>query len=240
MKYVIIHYNTPELTTALLGSLLKNGISSNIIIFENSNKRLLNAGELFNYELLDNSKGQLIDFNLKIKLLNNLNKISLERIKLEQNASNFGTIKHSMTVQWLIENLNEDFILLDSDILIKKDFRKIIDNTKLFVGMATQYRVLPFLLYLNAPLLNLNNIKFFDGINIFPYKGTADMDTGGSFYKECKKSNKEFTELDLSDFFVHYGSGSWRKNEHPKKWFQGNYKNNSPMEFLSKNKTLFM
>ena len=28
MKYVIVHYNTPELTIGLLGSLLKNGITS--------------------------------------------------------------------------------------------------------------------------------------------------------------------------------------------------------------------
>ena len=43
MKYVIIHYNTPKLTLALLASLNKLGINKDIVIFENSNKLLLNA-----------------------------------------------------------------------------------------------------------------------------------------------------------------------------------------------------
>lgn len=240
MKYVIVHYNTPELTIALLGSLLKNGITDNIVVFENSNKRPLNATDMFDYELIDNSKGQILDFNSIINELNKTNNLSQEKIKIELGASNYGSIKHSMTIQWLIENLNTDFVLLDSDILIKRDFRNLIDNTKLFVGMTTVYRVLPFLLYLNAPLLNANGIKFCDRKNIFPYKNEADGDTGGSFYKECKNSKLDFTELNLNDYFVHYGSGSWRLPTHPKNWFQGNFINISPMKFLELNQSLFM
>ena len=50
MKIVIIHYNTPKLTIALLASLYKNNITENIIVFENSDKEPLNALSLFDYE----------------------------------------------------------------------------------------------------------------------------------------------------------------------------------------------
>ena len=52
MKIVIVHYNTPKLTIALLASLIKNGIKNDIIIFENSDSKPLNASDMFDYQLL--------------------------------------------------------------------------------------------------------------------------------------------------------------------------------------------
>lgn len=238
MKFVIVHYNTPKLTIALLASLYKNDITKNIVVFENSDKELLDALSMFDYELINNTKGQIIDFNKEIEKLNKLNNMTAERISAEMNGVRYGSVKHALTVQWLIENLNEDFVLLDSDILIKKDFRHLIDNTKLFVGQCTQYRVLPFLLYINAPMLNENKIKFFDGVNIHPFKLGYANDTGGSFFKECK--NGKFINLNLDDYFVHYGSGSWRSYKNDKRWYQGNFNSISSMEFLRLNQNLFM
>lgn len=241
MKFVIVHYNTPELTVALLASLLKNDIYKDIIVFENSDKRPLNALDMFDYELIDNQKSQIIDFNKEIEKLNQQNKMTPLMIRDEMNGVKYGSVKHALTVQWLIENLNEDFVLLDSDILIKADFRPLIDNTKLFVGDATEYRVLPFLLYLNAPLLQKNNIRFFDGENIHPFKKWFPNDTGGSFFRECKNSGLPFSIIKLDNYYIHYGSGSWRDFfTRDKSWYQGNYANITPMEFLSFNKHLFM
>lgn len=241
MKFVIIHYNTAELTVALLASLLKNNIDKDIVIFENSDKKPLNALDMFDYELLDNQKGQIIDFNIEIEKLNKKNKMTPLMIKAEMAGVRYGSVKHALTVQWLIENLKEDFVLLDSDILIKKDFRSLIDNTKLFVGDATEYRVLPFLLYLNAPLLQKNNIRFFDGENIHPFKKWFQNDTGGSFFRECKTSALPFTIVKLDDYYVHYGSGSWRENfTRDKSWYQGNFSNITAMRFLEIHKSLFM
>ena len=241
MKFVIVHYNTPKLTIALLASLYKNDITKNIIVFENSDKEPLDALSMFDYELIDNTKGQIIDFNKEIEKLNKLNNMTAERISAEMNGVRYGSVKHALTVQWLIENLNEDFVLLDSDILIKKDFRHLIDNTKLFVGQCTQYRVLPFLLYINAPVLNEKQIRFFDGVNIHPFNGGYANDTGGSFYRECKKINAKFTEINLENYYIHYGSGSWRENfTRDKSWYQGNFANITPMKFLELYKHLFM
>ena len=238
MKIVIIHDNTPKLTIALLASLYKNNITENIIVFENSDKEPLNALSLFDYETIDNTKGKIIDFDKEIDKLNKFNHISSSKINAEMNCVKYGSVKHALTVQWLIEHLNDEFILLDSDILIKKDFRHLIDNTKLFVGQCTKYRVLPFLLYINAPILNEMKIKFFDSVNIHPFKMGYEYDTGGSFYKECK--NKEFININLNDYFVHYGSGSWRKNVKSSDGFQGDYKNYTELQFLCENRNLFM
>lgn len=240
MKIVIVHYNTPRLTIALLASLAKNGIDKDIIVFENSDYKPLDALDMFDYDLLDNTNGQIINFTSEIKQLNAENNMTPARINYEMNGVRYGSVKHALTIQWLIEKMNEDFFLLDSDILIKKDFRHVADNKQMFVGDCTTYRVLPFLLYLNSKLLLSNNIKFFDRRNIHPFCLGPTNDTGGSFFRECQTFGKDFRILNLNDYYVHYGSGSWREFfTRDKSWYQSN-QNIDAMTFLRINKQLFM
>jgi len=240
MKIVIVHYNTPRLTTALLGSLSKNKISENIIVFENSDKLPLNASDMFDYDVLDNTSGQIINFGSEIEKLNIENSMSPERINSEMNGVRYGSVKHSLTVQWLIENLGEDFFLLDSDILIKKDFRNLRDDTKICVGDCTEHRILPFLLYLNPKKLVERGVKFFDRRNIHPFRLGYANDTGGSFYRECRQFPKELRLTNLDEYYVHYGSGSWRAFfTRDKSWYQSN-RDIDDRTFLNINKNLFM
>ena len=241
MKYVIIHYNTPKLTFALLASLKKIGITDNIIIFENSNKKLLNAELYFNgVQTIHNENSEIINFDNEIQNFIKEQKISNDKIKLEQNCANFGSFKHALTVQWLLDNIHEDFFLLDLDILIKKDFRNIIDQTKIFVGETNQYRLLPFLVWFNVSLIKKNNIKFCDKINIHPNIRTYYTDTGGSFLTECKKLKQDYININIFDYIEHYGSGSWRNLKINKNSYQGNNKNDSELLWLNKFKNLFM
>jgi hypothetical protein len=240
MKIVIIHYNTPKLTISLLASLMKQNITNEIVIFENSDKMLLNAEELFDYTLIDNSKNQVINFNNEIKNLILKNKPSEQALNHEKTGVNFGSVKHALTVQWLIDNLNDDFILLDSDVLIKKDIRDIVDTSVGFVSDLNKYRVLPFLIYFNVNFLKQHDIHFFDGINIHPFKFGYNKDTGGSFLEECKNKKITYKKINYNDYIVHYGSGSWRKNVKDKSRYQENYKNFTENDFLCKYKFLFM
>ena len=241
MKYVIIHYNTPKLTLALLASLNKLGINKDIVIFENSNKLLLNANLYFNDIItIHNEKNEIINFNKEIEDFIKNQKIPNDRIKLEQSRANFGSFKHALTVQWLLDNLNEDFFLLDSDILIKKDFRNLIDKNKIFVGQTNQYRLLPFLVWFNTDLIKKCNIKFCDKINIHPNIRTYYTDTGGSFLTECKKSNLDYLNINIFDYIEHYGSGSWRDSKVNKDSYQGIFKNFSEIDWLKKFKHLYM
>lgn len=240
MKIVIVHYNTPKLTMALLASLVKNGIDKNIIVFENSDSLPLNAQNVFDYDLLDNTQGQIIDFNKEIEILNKENAMTQEKINSEMNGVRYGSVKHALTIQWLIDNLNEDFFLLDSDILIKKDFRQIADISKMTVGDFTEHRILPFLLYLNPKKIKENKVIFFDRRNIHPFHGGYANDTGGSFFRECKNVGKDYQLLNLDEYYVHYGSGSWRSFfTRDKSWYQAN-REIDDMTFLYLNKKLFM
>lgn len=241
MKYIIIHYNTPKLTLALLLSLNKVGINDNIIIFENSDKNILSAESYFDgVQTLHNENGNIINFNDEIENFIKDRNISNDKIKLEQNCANFGSFKHALTVQWLLDNLNEDFFLLDSDILIKKDFRNIVDYNKLFSGQINQYRVLPFLVWLNTNLIKKYNIKFCDKINIHPNVRTQYTDTGGSFLNECKNSKIGFFNVNIFDYIVHYGSGSWRNTKINKNSYQGDNKSIEYMAWLKEFKYLFI
>ena len=66
MKYnfVTVNFNTPELVDALIKSIYKNsGVPEkdiNIIVFDNSDKRPFVSDKV---TVLDNTKGQIIDFD---------------------------------------------------------------------------------------------------------------------------------------------------------------------------------
>lgn len=241
MKFIIIHYNTPKLTTALIASLHKIGIYKDIVIFENSDKYPLNADEIFDdIFTYHNETGSIIDFNKEIHKFIEQNKISKAEISKEEHGAKFGSLKHALTVQWLLDNIDDDFFLLDSDILVKKDFRNLIDKGVLFTGETTQHRVLPFLIYFNINEIKNAGIKFCDFVNIHPNRRSLETDTGGSFLKECKNKHVIYRSITLSEYIEHYGSGSWRDPSINPNAFQGQYNRMSEMEFLRINKNLFI
>ena len=62
----IIHYNTPELTMAAIGSLLKNGGGPfRVVVFDNSDERPFPMA--MNVTVLDNTQGQIIDFDKELE-----------------------------------------------------------------------------------------------------------------------------------------------------------------------------
>jgi len=240
MKYVIIHYNTPALTRCLIYSLFKNGIMKDIVVFENSNAMPLHGlTENTNIHTFHNETGDIIDFTYEVKKFIHDCKIPQSKLDLEAKCANFGSFKHALTVEWLIQHLCDDFFLLDSDILIKQDFSYLADNTKVFVGGTTQYRVLPFLLYLNPELLNHYRIHFCDRVRIHPNIRNWNTDTGGSFWTDCQATHAPHTIINLDDFIVHYGSGSWRSTCKSQASYQGDFKTLSSAEWLLMHKHLF-
>ena len=61
----IIHFNTPELTMAAIGSLLKNGGGPfRVVVFDNSDQRPFEGAT--KVTVYDNTKGQIIDFDAEL------------------------------------------------------------------------------------------------------------------------------------------------------------------------------
>lgn len=214
MNFCIVHYNTPQMTTCEIASILKCHKDAKIILFDNSNKYPFNNLELFeNIIYYDNTKGQLINFDEELKKYphRNIN----EQLK---SGCNFGSAKHSMSIQWLINNLDEEFILCDSDILLKKPI-DFIDQTVACVSdtiriTRTLYRIAPFIAYINTPLLKILKIKFFDGNRMHGLTNFGKFvyyDTGTSFYEDIirHKKIKLHKKINYNDYIIHFGSGSW-------------------------------
>lgn len=233
-KVCIVHYNTPELLRACLLSFMKQGTEWHFVIFDNSNQRpvtmeMLNEWELTQtdstFGIIDNTQGQIIDFDAELA------KWPSKRTDAERRTANFGSAKHMMSVDWLIWNTKEPFVLCDSDILLKRPVDDLFDDSVTAIGFIDQgwnnphgiKRLWPMLCWINAPECRRLGIHYYDGsrcwgINSDHNHGTW-YDTGAAFLEDIR-ANKEATLrtfTDATERFEHLWSGSWNKDKE-KEW----------------------
>lgn len=224
MTFVIVHYNTPELTACLCSSIYKFHNDAKIIIFDNSDKRPFIESEAFNVDYYDNTKGQIINFD-----------DFFSKYKIDifiKNLNNLGSAKHALSIDYLMKHLEiDEFCLLDSDILLKRkiDFCNMefitageLSNDKhiLWNHKIRMKRIFPHCQYINLKKIKELNISYFDhnritGIDI----SKLDYDTGASFYEDVQKYNIKY--VNLNDYVVHFGAGSWEHKNY-KQWLMAN------------------
>jgi len=205
----IVHFNTPLLTECLVKSINKFTPNSKIYIFDNSDK-LPFTYKQNNIIYIDNTNNQIINFEQWLEKYPNRNKST-------EKTNSFGSAKHCYTIQKCIELIDDNFILLDSDILLKKDISDIIDNTCAYSGeivlqplTKSIHRILPFICYINVKMLKANNAKYFNDNfmhGLYKSKQSDMYDTGGGFYEETK--NLKHKDIKVEDYIVHYKGGSW-------------------------------
>lgn len=227
---VIIHYNTPRLTECLVRSInlfVKDAI---IYIFDNSDKEPFTA-KFDNVTVIDNTKGQIIDFD---KWLENYP----DRFKSLGRRSNFASAKHCYSIEKCMELIGKNFVLMDSDILLKKDISDFFDEECVYVGKSTfvggyynTNRVLPFICFINTEMCKENDISYFDDnyiLGLFKTEKGDKYDTGGFFY--LKTRDLKFKEININDYIVHYAAGSYsdmigrRKPLTQEQWIEKNRK----------------
>lgn len=213
---VIIHYNTPYLTECLVRSINLFVNDAVIYIFDNSDRDPFTA-RFDNVTILDNTKGQIIDFDKWLEKYPN-------RHKSPGKTNGWASAKHCYSIERCMEILNDNFILLDSDVIIKKDISDLYDDNYIYCGevitqpCSTIKRVLPFITFINTKLCKENNIHYFDDrymhglCNSIVNKKSDSYDTGAGFY--TLTSNFKHKGIKCDDYVVHYGHGSWdKKNE---------------------------
>ena len=233
-KVCIVHYNTPELLRACLLSFMKQGTEWHFVIFENSDQRPVTMEMLSDWGLtqtdstfgiIDNTQGQIIDFDKELA------KWLSKRTDAERRTANFGSAKHMMSVDWLIWNIKEPFVLCDSDILLKRPVDDLFDESVTAIGFIDQgwnnphgiKRLWPMLCWINAPECRRLGIHYYDGsrcwgINSDHQHGTW-YDTGAAFLEDIR-ANKEATLrtfTDATERYEHLWSGSWNKDKE-KEW----------------------
>lgn len=204
----IVHYNTPKLTKYLVKSINKFTPNSNIYIFDNSDKHPF-VNEFNNVTIFDNTKGQIIDFD---KWLENYPNRQTSTGKVNK----YGSAKHSYSIQKCIELIDSDFILLDSDILLKKDISKIIDkqvlcssDTEIFFRHKTK-RCTPFICYINVDMMKEKKLSYFNDNYMYGLNKTSTSehyDTGGYLYLLSQKYGLK--KINNNDYIVHLRAGSW-------------------------------
>ena len=123
---LIIHYNTPYLTECLVRSINLFVEGATIYIFDNSNEKPFTA-KFDNVTVFDNTKGQIIDFNKWLEKYPNKNKSG-------GRLNKWGSAKHCYSVEKCMELIDDGFILLDSDVLLKRDISNLIDDKVIFTG----------------------------------------------------------------------------------------------------------
>ena len=230
----IIHFNTPELTEAGIRSLRKHGGEDyRVVVFDNSATLTLPDGKVIQarpftakldgVEVIDNTRGQVIDFDKFLAEYPDRN----PSVGIYQ-SSVWGSAKHIVTVQKLWELLPEGFVLMESDIMIKKPIDEFFREEYSFVGFVQKHqkgnpfdvpRIMPMLCWMNVPMLTREGARYFDPDRCWGLKADRNdrgnwMDTGACLLDEVLKKRPRLKGLhvDIRLFVEHYGGGSWKQN----------------------------
>lgn len=216
----IVHFNTPELTRATIASIRKNNPECNITIFDNSDR--LPFGEMDGVQVLDNTHGELIDLD---GLLDQYpNKVP--------SVNNWGSARHIWSIDWLWDIFPNDFLLMDSDVLVKRSLSPFFKRFPATIAWAgeihwlptnqTTTRLLPYCLWMNVRECKAHGIRFFAedrADKLVP--GPPWHDTGASFWEDCEAAGLKGHQLPLNDYIEHLAMGSFKKTpEATREWLQ--------------------
>ena len=213
---VIIHYNTPHLTECLVRSINLFVKDVVIYIFDNSTEKPFTA-KFENVTILDNTKGQIINFDKWLEAYPHKN-------RSHGRVNKWGSAKHCYSVEKCMELINDNFILLDSDVLLKRDISNLFIDKSIYCGeVITQpnssiKRVLPFICFINVKMCKENNVHYFDDNymhGLCKNFNSDRYDTGANLFLASTKY--PHTDIKWREYVLHYGHGSWdKKGEKPK------------------------
>ena len=226
----IVHYNTPELTEATIKSLRKHGGEDyQVVIFDNSDEQPWKK-KIKGVKVIDNTKGQLIDFDKELAKFKN---------KWARHGVNgkcvYGSDKHMMSIQKLFDLIPDGFLLMDSDILLKQNVDFMFQEDQCVVGHIQEWqksgnpyhieRLVPMLCYINVPMCKACGINYWDPKRSWMLHGQTKAswyDTGASFLEDIKihKNGAHGKRIDIRPLMEHLKSGSWRNESQAQAWLQ--------------------
>ena len=206
-RVCIVHYNTPEITTAAIRSLWKHTGKCDVTVFDNSDKYPFPMMD--GVTIIDNTKKQIVDFDKWIR----------GYPKRVQTPCNWGSEKHMWSVEYMYQHSDEGFVLLDSDVLIKKDISCFFDESVAWSGMVEHQpshwrhvvRLAPYCLWINVPMAKKMGITFMSEGRILKISYNPSLpwyDTGASYYEDCNKAGLIGKKIDIYDYIIHLGAGS--------------------------------
>ena len=212
INILIVHYNTPKLTKYLVKSIDKYvGLNCTIYIFDNSD-RFPFTYKQDNIKIFDNTKGQIVNFDLEYSKYP-------QRFKSNDWSHKGISFRHCISIEKCIELIGDNFILMDSDVLLKKDISGLYDNKYTFIasteklGAIWHTRVVPYLCFINVKYLQKTGKHYFNPEKmhgLHPGNTSDDMyDTGAWLFETLSKT--KFKVIDIDEYIVHYKAASWLK-----------------------------
>lgn len=224
INIVIVNYNTQELTDTCIKSVNKTTPNANIFVFDNSDKQPF-KNTFKNVTVIDNTQGRVIDFNGWLS----------HYPQKDPMLNKYGSAKHIFTIQKIMDLFNGNFILLDSDVLVKKDLHELYDDECIFVGEKLpilafwKERIAPYVCFINNKICKQHNVKYFDEKRCTQItRGGYNYDTGASFAEDAMKYKHRLIKTD--DYIIHYAAGSWNTSN----------KKKSVQEWLNENRRLWV
>ena len=219
----IINFNTPELTEACILSIRKHGGKDyRVVVFDNSDNRPFRV-QMPGVEVIDNTRGKLIDFDKLLSAFPQRN-ASIGCAK----GCDFASVRHMRTVQELWRLLPDGFVLVESDVLIKKPIDEFFREEYSFVAYVQRQqphnpfgigRILPMICWLNVPKFVAEGVQYFDPNRTYGLKADRNdrtnwYDTGASLLEDVLSHRPRLKGLhiDIRDYVEHFGSGSWKNN----------------------------
>lgn len=216
----IVHYNTPLLLDAAICSLMKNTAGCHVYVFDNSDKKPYKVCRP-NVEIIDNTKQQLVNFDEELE--KHPDKWADDVVK-----SNYGSMKHTMSVDKLMELIPEGFVLMDSDVLVKEDIRPLWDKNVACAGSERVKKGVPqlepFLCWLNVPILKENGISYYNGEKMWALshkEPNQHYETGAWLLEQVREKHLPATYVNVWKYIIHYGHGSWRGSR-ATEWLEAN------------------
>ena len=207
---LIVNYNTPELTEAAIRSVWKHTEDAKITVFDNSDERPLGVIDGVNF--IDNTKGQVIDFRELIASFP----------KREKSKNDYGSAKHCYTVDYCLDLFENGFVLLDSDVLVKRDLSDLFDESVCWAGephTTTKHsvkipRLYPFCCFINTRMCRENGVRYFDTGHMWQL---SDSDKGkwydtGAWFLEASR-HLPHRKIRYANYVEHYGGGSFLNNK---------------------------
>ena len=222
----VVHFNTPKLTRAAILSLWKHTPNCRVTVFDNSNR--LTIADCREWDdlrrsplitIIDNTQGQIINFDAMLQQYP-------KREAFDRNMSNFGSAKHTASVDYLFDILPNGFLLMDSDVLFMQDVLPLVDKSVAATGMlrpnAEVMRLLPLLCWINVPMLRQHGIRYFNGNKMWAlcdrYPNNR-YDTGAWLLEEIRRCHLPLVEVNIKQYCLHLGHASW-KDKSAMAWVQ--------------------
>jgi hypothetical protein len=175
-----------------------------------------------NVDVIDNTKGQIINFDTWMMQYPE---------RQSSPRSNFGSIKHTISVEMCFDILPKGFILMDSDVLAKKDISSFWNESYGWVGepffenhlkRVWVMRLLPFLCYINVPMVKEYGIRYFNDQwmwHLWDKEPNKFYDTGAWFLKACMDNGVPARTECIKPYIEHYYHGSHEfRNESLPDW----------------------